>query len=93
FYQFTNSHPLYNTHHIKVGPNDNNVVANFIGANLPCCDQGDREYYCSTMLTLFKPWQTGKELGFDSENWDNAFSNHLFTARQLELRWLLLNQE
>ena len=22
FYQFTNSHPLYNTHHIKVGPDD-----------------------------------------------------------------------
>ncbi|KAF8234061.1 hypothetical protein L208DRAFT_1213495, partial [Tricholoma matsutake] len=85
FYQFTNSHPLYNTHHIKVGPDDDNIVVNFIGANLPHCDQGDRDYYCSTMLTLFKPWQTGKELKYSIENWNDAFSKHLFTARQLEL--------
>jgi hypothetical protein len=30
-------------------------VPNFIGQTLPQCDQGDCEYYCSTMLTLFKP--------------------------------------
>ncbi|KAF8234707.1 hypothetical protein L208DRAFT_1260384 [Tricholoma matsutake] len=85
FYQFTNTHPLYNPHHIKVGPDDDNIVVNFIGANLPHCDQGDREYYCSTMLTLFKPWQTGKELKFSIESWNDAFSNYLFTERQLEL--------
>ncbi|KAF8224372.1 hypothetical protein L208DRAFT_1311848, partial [Tricholoma matsutake] len=61
------------------------VVVNFIGANLPHCAQGDREYHCSTLLTFFKSWQTGKELKSSIENWNNAFSNHLFTARQLDL--------
>ena len=61
-------------------------VPNFIGANLPRCDQGDREYYCCTMLTLFKPWRRG----FDLKNsvqatWDDIFNNHKFGTQQVQL--------
>jgi hypothetical protein len=52
---------------------------------LPRCDQGDREYYCSTMLTLFKPWCTGEDLKSDTVNWNTVFNDYKFTNRQLEL--------
>ncbi|KAF8238524.1 hypothetical protein L208DRAFT_1241818 [Tricholoma matsutake] len=85
YYRFTSDHPLYSSHHIRLSPDNESIVVNFIGANLPQYDQGDREYYCSTMLTLFKPWRTGEELKTDAENWDSAFSNHTFNAEQQSL--------
>ncbi|KAF8897114.1 hypothetical protein CPB84DRAFT_1650027, partial [Gymnopilus junonius] len=59
-------------------------VPNFLGATLPRCDQGDREYYCCAMLTLFKPWRTGKELK-QCETWDQTFASQFFSERQLQL--------
>src|SRR5882762_2564553 len=40
----------------------NKLISNFVGGSLPRCDKGDREYYCTTMLTLFKPWRHGQDL-------------------------------
>jgi ribosomal protein S18 acetylase RimI-like enzyme len=85
FYQFTPDHPLHSSHHIKLSPDNENIVVNFIGGNLLWCDQGDREYYCSAMLALFKPWWTGKELKSTTENWDTAFANHNYNTDQLSL--------
>ena len=65
FYDFLKSHPQFQTHHIQY-TDDDKTVPNFLGGTLPRCDQGDREYYCLTMLTLFKPWRSGKDL--KSEN-------------------------
>jgi len=31
-----------------------NIVPNFVDGSLPRCDKGDKEYYCATMLILFK---------------------------------------
>src|SRR3984885_14883713 len=62
-----------------------NLVTNFAGGSLPRCDRGDREYYCATMLTLFKPWRHGKNLKEDDQSWDEAFTNYKFTPRQIEL--------
>ena len=61
------------------------VVPNFIGGTLPRRDQGDREYYCSTMLTLFKPWRTGYDLKSADETWEHAFDNYDFSDRQMNL--------
>jgi hypothetical protein len=61
------------------------VVPNFIGGTLPRCDQGDHEYYCSTMLTLFKPWRTGYDLKSADETWEHAFDNYNFSDRQMNL--------
>jgi hypothetical protein len=60
-------------------------VPNFIGATLPCFDQGDREYYCCTMLMLFKPWRSGLDLKNREESWDDAFSDASFSPRQREI--------
>ena len=59
---FLKDHPLYKTHEIEFDKKKNQVVPNFVGGSLPRCDRGDREYYCATMLTLFKPWRNGKDL-------------------------------
>ena len=60
-------------------------VPNFIGGALPRSDCGDREYYCSTVLSFFKPWRTGKDLKSEDQNWDDAFTPHMFNTRQLEI--------
>ncbi|KAJ2914762.1 hypothetical protein MD484_g5658, partial [Candolleomyces efflorescens] len=48
-------------------------------------DKGDREYYCMTMLTLFKPWRTGIDLKASHDSWDTAFRRHTFSPREEQL--------
>ena len=62
-----------------------NVVVNFIGHTLPRCDQGDREFYCLTMLTFFKPWRSGLDLKELNETWDETFNNHNFTIKEKQI--------
>src|ERR1700678_4151298 len=48
--------------------------------------QGDREYYCCTMLTLFKPWQRGRDLKESVQtSWDNTFNEHEFRNQEVQL--------
>ena len=61
-FHFTEKHPLHDSHALHLISNYEKRIPNFIGANLPRCDQGDREYYCCTMITLFKPWRRGQDL-------------------------------
>jgi hypothetical protein len=84
-YRFTPSHPLSKTHAAMIKAQNPMIVANFIGGILPCCDQGDRDYYCLTMLTLFKPWRDGLHLKQHDSSWDEAFLSHAFTERQVQL--------
>jgi hypothetical protein len=83
-YAFLPGHPLYETHYVTVDETTE-VVPNFAGGSLPRCDHGDREYYCTTMLTLFKPWRTGKDLKKEDCSWDETFSHYKFTDHQLKL--------
>jgi hypothetical protein len=53
-YAFLQNHPLYETHQVSISKSKN-MVLNFVGGSLLRCDKGDREYYCATILTLFKP--------------------------------------
>ncbi|KAF9455472.1 hypothetical protein BDZ94DRAFT_1179897, partial [Collybia nuda] len=83
---FLESHPQYKTHYTIYNMRNKNLhVPNFVGGALPRCDQGDREYYSCTMLTLFKPWRTGEELKSNSETWDIAFKLHVFSNDELKL--------
>ncbi|KAF5354457.1 hypothetical protein D9758_012381 [Tetrapyrgos nigripes] len=84
-YRFHPSHPLYSSHGIRLRKESDFHVANFLGANLPRRDEGDYQYYCSTMLTFFKPWRTGLDLRTSDSTWDEAFRKYNFTARQQEL--------
>ena len=52
-YLFLQNHPLYRTHQVSI-ITSNKLILNFVGGSLPRCDKRDREYYCTTMLTLFK---------------------------------------
>jgi len=74
-------HPLAETHGTRCCPVIKEKVLNFVGSTLPRYDQGDCEYYCSVMLTLFKPWQSGLELKIQEQSWDDAFSTHKFSAK------------
>jgi hypothetical protein len=85
FHSFLPNHPQYNTHEIQCKSLSEFVVPNFIGGTLPRCDQGDYEYYCSTMLTLFKPWRTGHNLKGAEETWEQAFNNYSFSPAQKNL--------
>ncbi|KAJ7168100.1 hypothetical protein C8R43DRAFT_856970, partial [Mycena crocata] len=60
-------------------------IPNFLGGALPRADKGDRDYYCMSMMTLFKPWRCPSDLKDDESTWDQIFLEHIFTDRQKEL--------
>ncbi|KAJ7832809.1 hypothetical protein B0H13DRAFT_1654044 [Mycena leptocephala] len=63
----------------------NSTIPNFLGGAVPRSDKGDRDYYCTTMLTFFKPWRAPEDLKDDVSTWDQAFLEYAFTDRQKEL--------
>jgi hypothetical protein len=79
---FQKDHPLADSHAIRYIKDNGSRIPNFAGKNLPRCDEGDREFYCSTMLTLFKPWRKGEDLKSVDMSWDEAFQAHLFSERE-----------
>ncbi|KIM77652.1 hypothetical protein PILCRDRAFT_11911, partial [Piloderma croceum F 1598] len=82
---FRPGHPQHNTHKAHMRREDSSIVPNFLPNTLPRSDRGDREYYCCTMLTFFKPWRSGKDLKSSEESWDKAFVAHEFNKRQMEI--------
>jgi hypothetical protein len=84
-FRFNQKHPLYNTHCALVKPINEKIIPNFIGRQLPRSDQGDREHYCLTMLTFFKPWRNGLDLKQHTTSWNETFITHKFTEQQLQL--------
>jgi hypothetical protein len=79
---FQKEHPLADSHGIRYVKDNASRIPNFVGKNLPRCDEGDREFYCSTMLTLFKPWRKGEDLKNVNMNWDEAFQTHPFSESE-----------
>ena len=61
-FSFLLDHPFTKSHSTRCRPVRKEKIPNFVGPTLPRCDQGDHEFYCSVMLTLFKPWRSGLEL-------------------------------
>ncbi|KIM72479.1 hypothetical protein PILCRDRAFT_81835, partial [Piloderma croceum F 1598] len=84
-HSFRPGHPQHNTHKAHMRREDSSIVPNFLPNTLPRSDCGDREYYCCTMLTFFKPWRSGKDLKSSEESWDKAFVAHEFNERQMEI--------
>ena len=84
-YAFLPDHPLSETHATRCLDPESALVPNFIGPNLPRESQGDRKDFCMSMLTLFKPYRTGKDLKAENQSWDEAYNAHNFTPRQLQL--------
>src|SRR6266508_4227302 len=85
-YSFLANHPLHETHGMRKHKADSKKIPNFIGATLPRKDRGDRNYYCLTMLSLFKPWRKGTDLKSDAcVTWHEAFEQHKFSEEQKTL--------
>ncbi|KAJ7767252.1 hypothetical protein B0H16DRAFT_1308832, partial [Mycena metata] len=83
---FLEDHPLYLSHSVSCDPeNIYKIIPNFIGGAVPRSDKGDRAAYCMTMLTLFKPWRSPMDLKDRLSTWDQAFKEHNFGERQMEL--------
>ncbi|KAJ7441884.1 hypothetical protein FB451DRAFT_1058020 [Mycena latifolia] len=85
-YPFLPGHPKYLSHDVLCDFSKvNSVIPNFIGGALPRADKGDRNFYCMTMLTLFKPWCSPADLKDSDSTWAQTFRYHDFTKRELEL--------
>ncbi|KAK0433762.1 hypothetical protein EV421DRAFT_1718248 [Armillaria borealis] len=84
-FSFLESHPLHDTHYISMHPEHERYVPNFVGGLLPRHDIGDRDYYCTTMLTLFKPWRCGMDLKTSENTWDHTFNLFMFEPWQIKL--------
>ncbi|KAJ6506044.1 hypothetical protein DFH09DRAFT_943410, partial [Mycena vulgaris] len=83
---FSKGHPKAGTHSVTCDFNCiQRVIPNFTGGALPRADKGDRNFYCMTMLTLFKPWRSPSDLKDYDSTWDQMFKSHQFTGRQNEL--------
>jgi hypothetical protein len=82
---FKVGHPQCQTHQVRLKREDSLLVPNFLPNTLPRADRGDREYYCCLMLTLFKPWRSGKDLKAKMETWDKSFMTQDFNKRQMEI--------
>ncbi|KAI5885440.1 uncharacterized protein SCHCODRAFT_01050459, partial [Schizophyllum commune H4-8] len=83
---FLDTHPQHASHHVWCDPSKRHyIVPNFVGGSIPRSDQGDREYYCATMLTLFSPWRRGRDLKVEGYDWDHAFRAYEFKGRHLQL--------
>ena len=85
YYYFLDNHPQRESHYVTSNTKHLIKVPNFLGGSLPRCDRGDREYYCATMLAMFKPWRKKEDLKEDDYSWDETFTNHKFTAEQQQL--------
>jgi hypothetical protein len=84
-HSFTPEHQQCETHQVNLEKDDEQIVPNFVGGVLPRSDCGDREYYCSTILTFFKPWRSGKDLKSKMQTWDDAYTENKFTEREAEI--------
>ena len=84
-HSFQQIHPQHHTHQAHLQKDNPAIVPSFIPNSLPRSDRGDREYYCCTMMTLFKPWHSGKDLTSELQSWDDSFMTYEFSKRQLEI--------
>jgi hypothetical protein len=86
FFPYHPDHPQHSTHMVAVDVDcQYSVVPNFVGPSLPRRDGGDMEFYCCTMLTLFKPWRSALDLKSYDQTWEDAFNVHKFKEREGEI--------
>ncbi|KAF5372660.1 hypothetical protein D9615_009864 [Tricholomella constricta] len=82
---FMPEHPLASSHCTRCRTGAGQHIPNFMGAALPRFDRGDREYYCTVMMTLFVPWRTGLDLKHADQSWDQAMACQSFLPRHASI--------
>ncbi|KAI9063186.1 hypothetical protein FKP32DRAFT_1553074, partial [Trametes sanguinea] len=87
YYRFTDSHPLFATHEVRLLPATKQWTLNFSGGVLPRPDRGSHEEYCCVMLVLFSPggWRSGADILAENETWSVAFSRTQFTDEYIRV--------
>ncbi|KAH6879346.1 hypothetical protein BKA70DRAFT_1127307, partial [Coprinopsis sp. MPI-PUGE-AT-0042] len=86
YFEFLESHSLHLTHAVTCIPERRDyIVPNFIGPGLPRLGAGDDDYYACTMLCLFKPWRSGRDLKSSNISWHEQWKASEFTAFQSKL--------
>jgi hypothetical protein len=83
--RFLVNHPKYLTHGVYRVEDKFRSVLTYLGPVLPRKDNGDIEFYCRTMLTLFCPWRDGLNLRTDTQTWKEAFDAYPFSERHLRV--------
>lgn len=81
--RYQSEHPQSKTHYVQRIPDNKRPLANFMNA-FPRADPSD-EYYCKSMLTLFKPWREGKHLNQLQQSWSKCFSDTTFSTHAIKL--------
>ncbi|KAF4618642.1 hypothetical protein D9613_009831 [Agrocybe pediades] len=81
-FKYKEGHPLRDTHVVTCVKDNKKLVPNFIGGSIPRETEHNADYYYLTMLTLFKPWRTAKDIKGPTDTWKEAFSNYTFSERQ-----------
>lgn len=74
---FQSHHPCHWTRLRIIRSEKHNSLPNFIGQYFPPNnDDEQHDFYCASMLTLFKPWQNlAHNLKLDSQSWSDAFND------------------
>jgi hypothetical protein len=57
------------------------IIPNFLGGAIPRSDRGNREYYCMSILTIFKLWRWPQDPKDKISTWDKTFLVHKFSDR------------
>ncbi|KAJ7264512.1 hypothetical protein B0H12DRAFT_997290, partial [Mycena haematopus] len=78
-------HPQRQTHVVRLRKTD--FVPVILGPRFTRPDAGieEKEEWCRSMLTLFKPWRTKADLVHENETWTTAFERTLFADEHLDI--------
>ena len=84
YYAFKPDHPQHMTKMVQLLDENECYLPNFISP-IPQSDQGDRDYYCSVIMTLFKPWNCPSDLKDSETSWEDSFDQHQFDKIKTKL--------
>ncbi|EIW54150.1 uncharacterized protein TRAVEDRAFT_81705, partial [Trametes versicolor FP-101664 SS1] len=80
-YRFLRGHPLHRTHVVRLVPEKERYVLNFVGGTLPRVDRGDLVTYHKTMMIFFSPtgWRSARDLLPCNSTWADVFTSSVFS--------------
>lgn len=79
YYYVLSDYPFHEQCIVSLLKKNSLAVPNFLGGPLLRNNQGSYEYYCLTMMTLFRPWQRGSERKQKVQSWESEFNKHKFS--------------
>lgn len=86
-HRFLRGHPQRASHVVRMVPDSDHYVLNFVGGTLPRIDRGELDDYHRAMLVFFRPggWRSGRDLLQNFTNWADAFTACPFSDESLRV--------